>query len=398
MEDIREALAEKPEITLAGTTLRVSAQKIYTEPMELYQMAGTKGYVLVVPDAVAERLSGDKIRLVMSLADGGYPELKQELKRFLNNGRDWRPLLQDGKELPERVAVGVTVKAWGVENSLTGFTAISFGGLYLSVIFILLASTMLAFEQLSGLEHSRRSYGILEKLGVDMGMRRKLARSEVRTFFFVPAVLPVATTVCLIAGAQRMFGEAFLRENLVWTAEALRWQFLAWYICCTTWRRISCSAVTCLLKDVGSGGRKKRQPDKYKGTRQFCGLWYNFLNKMKQRRKVMIQQRSIAVCIILTIVTCGIYGVYWFICLTNDANTASNTFGTSGGMAVLLTIVTCGIYGLYWAYKQGEKIDAAKANRGVPSSNSGILYLILSIFSLGIVAWALMQNELNKMA
>lgn len=216
MEDIREALAEKPEITLAGTTLRVTAQKIYTEPMELYQMAGTKGYVLVVPDAVAKGLSGDKIRLVMSLADGGYPELKQELKRFLNSGREWRPLLQDGKELPERVAVGVTVKAWGVENSLTGFTAISFGGLYLSVIFILLASTMLAFEQLSGLEHSRRSYGILEKLGVDMGMQRKLARSEVRTFFFVPAVLPVATTVCLIAGAQRMFGEVFLRENLVW--------------------------------------------------------------------------------------------------------------------------------------------------------------------------------------
>ena len=216
MEDIREALAEKPEITLAGTTLRVTAQKIYTEPMELYQMAGTQGYVLVVPDAVAGGLSGDKIRLVMSLADGGYPELKQELKRFLNSGREWRPLLQDGKELPERVAVGVTVKAWGVENSLTGFTAISFGGLYLSVIFILLASTMLAFEQLSGLEHSRRSYGILEKLGVDMGMQRKLARSEVRTFFFVPAVLPVATAVCLIAGAQRMFGEAFLRENLVW--------------------------------------------------------------------------------------------------------------------------------------------------------------------------------------
>ena len=216
MEDIREALAEKPEITLAGTTLHVSAQKIYTEPMELYQMAGTKGYVLVVPDAVAEGLSGDKIRLVMSLADGGYPELKQELKRFLNSGREWRPLLQDGKELPERVAVGVIVKAWGVENSLTGFTAISFGGLYLSIIFILLASTMLAFEQLSGLEHSRRSYGILEKLGVDMGMQRKLARSEVRTFFFVPAVLPVATTVCLIAGAQRMFGEVFLRENLVW--------------------------------------------------------------------------------------------------------------------------------------------------------------------------------------
>ena len=88
--------------------------------------------------------------------------------------------------------------------------------MYLSVIFILLASTMLAFEQLSGLEHSRCSYGILEKLGVDLGVQRKLARAEVRTFFFVPAVLPVVTTVCLMAGAQQMFGEVFLRENLVW--------------------------------------------------------------------------------------------------------------------------------------------------------------------------------------
>ncbi len=112
----------------------------------------------------------------------------------------------------------------------------------------------------------------------------------------------------------------------------------------------------------------------------------------------MIQKRSIAVCIILSIITCGIYALYWMACLNNDTNTASNTFGTSGGMVVLLTIVTCGIYGIYWAYKQGEKIDAAKNNRGVSSGNSGILYLLLTIFGLSIVAWALMQNELNQMA
>ena len=33
----------------------------------------------------------------------------------------------------------------------------------------------------------------------------------------------------------------------------------------------------------------------------------------------MIQQRNIAVCIILSIVTCGIYGIYWLICLNDDA-------------------------------------------------------------------------------
>ncbi len=112
----------------------------------------------------------------------------------------------------------------------------------------------------------------------------------------------------------------------------------------------------------------------------------------------MIQQRSVGVCIVLTIITCGIYGLYWFVCLTEDANTASRTFGTSGGMALLFTILSCGIYGLYWAYKQGEKIDFAKQERGIMSSNSGILYLILSVIGLGIVAYALMQNELNKLA
>ena len=111
----------------------------------------------------------------------------------------------------------------------------------------------------------------------------------------------------------------------------------------------------------------------------------------------MIQQRNIAICVILSIVTCGIYGIYWFICLTNDTNTAAKTPGTSGGLAFFLSIITCNIYGLYWAYKQGEKIDMAKQNRGIPSSNSGVLYLILCLI-LPIAAWALMQNELNNLA
>lgn len=112
----------------------------------------------------------------------------------------------------------------------------------------------------------------------------------------------------------------------------------------------------------------------------------------------MIKERNIAVCIILTIVTCGIYGIYWFICLTDEVNTVSYTEGTSGGMAFLFSLITCGIYSIYWMFKQGEKIDAAKNSRGVDSSNSGIVYLLLAIFGFGIISYALMQNELNKLA
>lgn len=112
----------------------------------------------------------------------------------------------------------------------------------------------------------------------------------------------------------------------------------------------------------------------------------------------MTERRNIAVCIILSFVTCGIYGIYWFICMTNDANTVSNRpYETSGGVAFLLSIVTCGFYSWYWAYKQGEKIDEAKRLRGLPAGSNGVVYLLLCIFQLSIVAYALMQNELNNL-
>lgn len=66
-------------------------------------------------------------------------------------------------------------------------------------------------------------------------------------------------------------------------------------------------------------------------------------------------------------------------------------------VSIILSIVTCGIYGIYWAYKMGEKVDAAKQQRGIPSSNSGILYLILQLFGLAVIGMALMQNEANNM-
>ncbi len=113
----------------------------------------------------------------------------------------------------------------------------------------------------------------------------------------------------------------------------------------------------------------------------------------------MVKERNIAVSIILSIVTCGFYLIYWFICLTDETNNASNSTGTSGGMAFLLSLITCGIYTYYWMYKQGEKLDSAKSARGMETSgNSGVIYLVLAIFGLGIVSYALMQNELNKLA
>ena len=96
--------------------------------------------------------------------------------------------------------------------------------------------------------------------------------------------------------------------------------------------------------------------------------------------------------IILTIITCGIYGIYWMCKINDEVNALSGEYNaTSGGAVVLFSIITCGIYGVYWAYKMGQRC----AGLGGEASG-GILYLILALFGFQIINLALFQDVINR--
>lgn len=143
------------------------------------------------------------------------------------------------------------------------------------------------------------------------------------------------------------------------------------------------------------------QQQNYQQNYQQSGYQYQPNNMgMGGNYRAPVKRRSIGICVLLSIVTCGFYGIYWYICMVDDLNVASGRIGdTSGGMVFLLSLVTCGIYGLYWLYKAGEKVNYIKMrNTGIQNSDSGILYLILGIVGLPIVSYCLIQNELNEVA
>ena len=103
--------------------------------------------------------------------------------------------------------------------------------------------------------------------------------------------------------------------------------------------------------------------------------------------------RNIVVCIILSIVTCGIYGMYWMYKLNEEMNEiAGNKEYTGGVVVIILTIVTCGIYGWFWWKKMGD-IQVAKSGEG----NWGIIYLVLALCGLSIVNYALTQSFINSL-
>lgn len=120
------------------------------------------------------------------------------------------------------------------------------------------------------------------------------------------------------------------------------------------------------------------------------------------------KQKSVAMVIVLSIITCGIYYLVWMAQTTDDLNDVSRTvnghnpyaeqIGTSGGMVVLLSIITCGIYTFFWWYKVGKIMQILQIELGERLVNdNSVIYLLLSIFKLDIVAVGILQSDLNNL-
>lgn len=114
---------------------------------------------------------------------------------------------------------------------------------------------------------------------------------------------------------------------------------------------------------------------------------------------MILERKNIVTCIILFIVTCGFYGIYWLYCIISDINTISgDPDSMSPIVVILLSFVTCGIYLLFWVYKAGALLDQKAVESGRASESRAMIYLILTLFFLGIVTCVLMQDSINTIA
>ena len=106
---------------------------------------------------------------------------------------------------------------------------------------------------------------------------------------------------------------------------------------------------------------------------------------------------DIALGIILSIVTCGIYNVLWNKKQMEAMNELLGREEYQFTRWLLLCLVTCGIYHIYYEYKMGSDLETILQQEGRPNNMLAILGLCLSCFGLTIVADAIYQQEINAM-
>ena len=106
-----------------------------------------------------------------------------------------------------------------------------------------------------------------------------------------------------------------------------------------------------------------------------------------------IKQRNLVTCILLTLVTCGIYGIYWVVMLAREAVSVKDPQDSAILEIVLMLFLP--FLGVFLVEKKFAEGCAAK---GIPHTDNSILYLILDLVGLGIVSICMLQNDLNKVA
>ncbi len=98
-----------------------------------------------------------------------------------------------------------------------------------------------------------------------------------------------------------------------------------------------------------------------------------------------MQHRDPIMVILLSIITLGIYSLFWYVATKNEMNTKGAQIPT----AWLLIIPFVNIW-WYWKFSEGVEL--------VTNKGMGVAVAFLLLWFLGTIGEAIIQNNLNKVA
>lgn len=114
-------------------------------------------------------------------------------------------------------------------------------------------------------------------------------------------------------------------------------------------------------------------------------------------------ERNPAVVLLLTLVTCTLYGYYWLFVTTDELRRETGREDLSPVLDLVLAIFTAGLWGLYATWRNAQIVHEVLRARGVEHADQSQAVLIfnLSTFVWGagwLVSLVLMQVDYNRLA
>ena len=106
--------------------------------------------------------------------------------------------------------------------------------------------------------------------------------------------------------------------------------------------------------------------------------------------------RSPITVILLSIITCGIYEIYWLFKVSGEVNNALGEERISAPLYFLLGLL-CFPLIFVGMYKLDIGILDIRSRIGLPANKNFVLWLILSFFGVGVIVFQYqVQSQLNE--
>ncbi len=106
---------------------------------------------------------------------------------------------------------------------------------------------------------------------------------------------------------------------------------------------------------------------------------------------------NVAVDVILTLITCGIYNLFWQHRQMRALNTFLGREEFNFWTWLVLFIITCGIWHCYMQYCMGKAICQINQRLNRPVNESlPVLSVVLTVFAMSVITDAIHQNEINE--
>jgi hypothetical protein len=114
-------------------------------------------------------------------------------------------------------------------------------------------------------------------------------------------------------------------------------------------------------------------------------------------------ERSPIKVLLLTLITCGIYYLYWVYVTSQELDDALGETDIPPIVHVLLFIFTGTLWGFAWDVLTAREIAKLQAHAGLPTSDNTVLWLALDILGagpiggLGLIVPVLQQIAMNDL-
>jgi hypothetical protein len=107
---------------------------------------------------------------------------------------------------------------------------------------------------------------------------------------------------------------------------------------------------------------------------------------------------SIPLYLILTLVTFGIFNLYWNYLQMQACNSLLKRVEFRFGYWILFTLLTCGIYHIFYQYKMGAALVELQRNYNAVAFDAlPVISVIVTVLGLSIVVDCIHQHEINKL-